>query len=204
METQERILLRSHDLFMRYGIRSVSMDEVATHLGMSKKTIYQFYSDKDTLVEDVINLEIKRNEQGCRDYKEKSQNALQEVFMAVDMVQELLKVMNPSVLNDLEKYHPKTFKKLNDHKTKFMYATIKDNLERGVKDGLYRQDINVEVLAKYRLVTIFLIFNPEIFTEAKAGLFAILQEITDNFLYGLVTPKGQKLIQKYKQQRAKN
>jgi AcrR family transcriptional regulator len=58
MEPQERIVSKAHELFMRYGIRSVSMDEVANHLGMSKKTIYQFYADKDALVEDVINIEI--------------------------------------------------------------------------------------------------------------------------------------------------
>ena len=61
MEQQERIVNKAHELFLRYGIRSVSMDEIANHLGMSKKTIYQFYADKDALVEDVIDIEINLN-----------------------------------------------------------------------------------------------------------------------------------------------
>jgi AcrR family transcriptional regulator len=203
MEPQERIVNKAHELFMRYGIRSVSMDEVANHLGMSKKTIYQFYTDKDALVEDVIDIEINRSQHECTQHKEKSENAIHEIFMAVDMLLELLTKMNPTVIFDLEKYHPKAFKKYSDYKNKFLYAITKENLDSGIREGLYREEIKTDIMARFRLFTIFLVFNPELFPTGKHGLPAIISEITDNFLYGLASLKGQKLIQKYKQQRLK-
>ncbi len=200
---QERILIKSHELFMRYGVRSVSMDEIAAHLGISKKTIYQYYSDKDALVEGVVGIEINRNEKECSLQQNNCENAVHEIFIAVDMVQDMLTHMNPALIFDLEKYHPKAFKKFNDHKNKFMYGIIKNNLERGIAEGLYREEINIDILSRFRLASVFLIFNPELFPLNKHNLLQILGEVTDNFLYGLATAKGHKLIQKYKLQRQK-
>lgn len=204
METKERIVGKAHELFMRYGIRSVSMDEVANQLGMSKKTIYQFYADKDALVEDVIDIELNSNKLECARYREKSENPIHEIFIAVDMLLELLTKMNPAVIFDLERYHPKAFKKHNEFKNKFLYAIIKENLDMGKQDGLYREEIQSDIMARFRLAAIFLVFNPELFPIGKNTLPAVITEITDNFLYGLATARGHKLIRKYKQQRQKN
>lgn len=203
MEPRDRIVNKAHELFMRYGIRSVSMDEVATQLGMSKKTIYQFYADKDALVEDVIEIEINDSRSECSAHKAKSDNAIYEIFMAVDMLLEVLSKMNPNVLFDMEKYHPKAFRKYNEFKDKFLYAIIKQNLEWGKQEGLYREEINTDILSKFRLATMLLVFNQDLFPSGKNSSITVVTEITDNFIYGLATPKGQKLIQKYKQQRSK-
>ncbi len=203
MEPQERIVSKAHELFMRYGIRSVSMDEVANHLGMSKKTIYQFYADKDALVEDVINIEITGKQVECKHHRQKSENAIHEIFMATDMLLELLTHMNPALIFDLEKYHPKAFKRYNEHKNSFLYTLIKENIEWGKKGGLYREEVLADIMARFRLASVFLIFNPDVFPGGKHSLPVIVTEITDNFLYGLASAKGQKIIQKYKQQRQK-
>ncbi len=201
METQERILMKAHELFMRYGVRSVSMDEIAAHLGMSKKTIYQFYADKDALVEGVIGIEITNKEGECALCKTNCENAIHEIFLSIEGMQEMLSSMNTSLVYDLEKYHPKAFKKLSKYKDEFLYDIIKDNLERGIQEELYKETINIEILTRFRLASVFLLFNPEIFPQTKYKLVTVVEEITDNFLYGLVTPKGQKMISKYKQQR---
>jgi len=203
METQERILTKAHELFMRYGLRSVSMDEIANHLGMSKKTIYQFYADKDALVEGAIDIEIQRSKKDCSGTRDQSENAIQEIFLAVDMVQEMLKHMNPSLMFDLEKYHPKAYKQFLEHKNKFFHEIIRTNLEWGIKEGLYREDIHIELLTRFRLVTMFLMFDTVNFPATKFTPGQVIAEITDNFLHGLATAKGQKMIQKYKQQRLK-
>lgn len=203
MEIQERIVQKAHELFMRYGIRSVSMDEIANHLGMSKKTIYQFFADKDALVESVIDIEISRTTEDCTAHREQSENPVHEIFLAVDMLQELLKSMNPSLMFDLEKYHARAFQKISEHKNRFLYDVIKSNLEKGIRDELYRPEINTDIMTRYRLATTFLMFNPALFSTGKHSLPQVMEEITDNFLYGLVTAKGLKLIQKYKQQRLK-
>jgi AcrR family transcriptional regulator len=201
MEPRERIVNKAHELFMRYGIRSVSMDEVANHLGMSKKTIYQFYTDKDELVSDVIDIEIRKSEKVCSSHKDKSENAIHEVFMAVDMVLEILSSMNPMLLFDLEKYHPKAHEKHTAFKNKFLLQIIHDNLEWGKREGLYREEIKTAIIARFRLASMMIIFNPEQFPLGKLSLAEVVTEVTDNFLYGLATHKGQKLIQKYKQMR---
>lgn len=188
---------------MRYGIRSVSMDEIANHLGMSKKTIYQFFSDKDALVEAVIDIEISDTTSECEEHRKRSENPVHEVFLAVDMTQELLKNMNPALMYDLEKYHSGAFQKISEHKNKFLFDIIRTNLEKGIEDELYRPEINVDILTRYRLATTFLMFNPEVFVLGKNSLPQVMEEISDNFLYGIVTAKGLKLIHKYKQQRLK-
>ena len=201
--TDERILLKAHELFMLYGIRSVSMDEIAAHLGISKKTIYQFYADKDALVEDVILLELEKSKTDCYTSKDASDNSIHEIFLAMDHFHETLTRMNMSIVYDLEKYHPKAYKIMTKYKHEFLFNEIKSNIERGINEGLYREGINVEILANYRIVTIFNVFNPETFPRGKYKLPEIVSEITDNFLYGLTTHKGQKLIEKYKQIRSK-
>lgn len=203
METQERIVMKAHELYMRYGIRSVSMDEIAAHLGMSKKTIYQFYADKDALVEAVISIEMTENEKECSNQRNLCENAIHEFFLTLDMVQEMLKAMNPAILFELEKFHPKAYKKFNDHKNSFFADVVKDNLRRGIEEDLYRPEINIDILAKYRVGCMFLIFNPDLFPPSKVNITDVLWETTYNFLHGLANVKGQKQILKYKQQRDK-
>ena len=111
MEHKERILEKATELFMQYGIRSITMDEIAAQLGISKKTIYQFFTDKDAMVEAVVNEEMMRNEADCRDYNLQAENAVHEIFSAMDGMQEMLKTMNPQLLHDLEKHHPAAFKR---------------------------------------------------------------------------------------------
>lgn len=203
MDQQERIVLKAHEMFMRYGIRSISMDEISSQLGISKKTIYQFFTDKDALVDAVIDIELNDSMKDCYDYREKSENPVHEFFIAIDMVLEILKVMNPTLLFDLQKYHPAAFKKISDHKNKFLYKMIRENLDRGVEEGYYRPEINTDIIARYRIAAVFLTFNPELLPPGKHTAADLVKETTMNFLHGLVTAKGLKLIQKYTQQREK-
>jgi len=201
---EDRIIIKAHELFMRYGIRSISMDEIAAQLGVSKKTIYNTYADKDALVEAAVDIEIRNNETECIKHSEECENAIHEIFLAMDMVHEMMKSMNPAILYDLRKYHPTAFKKFTDHKNKFFFELIKDNLARGIKEELYRPEINIEIMSKFRIGSMFLVFDPEIFPYNKTNITDVLWEITENFLYGLSTSKGVKNILKYKQQRIKN
>ena len=203
METQIRILTKSHELFMLYGIRSVSMDEIANHLGMSKKTIYQYFKDKDSLVEGVINIEIEMHQDEFSKYASISENAIHEIFLTLDTVQEMLKHMNPSVMFDLQKYHTTAFEKFRTHKNTFFYDIIKANIERGKQDGLFRADIDVDVLTRYRLANMFLMFDFEHFPSNKFTPIQIINETTDNFLHGMATQQGLLIIEQYKQERIK-
>src|ERR1700744_1406124 len=100
MDVKERILTKAAELFMRYGIRSITMDEIASQLGISKKTIYQFFTDKDDLVAAFIAQEITENEQECIDFHNNAIDAVQEVFLALDSLEEMLAYTNPLMLYD--------------------------------------------------------------------------------------------------------
>jgi len=203
MEVKERILVKAHELYNRYGIRSVSMDDIAAQLGMSKKTLYQYYVDKDELVNAVFSGVMDSNKQQCTVCQASGENAIHEVFLSFDMLQEMLNNMNPAVLFDMQKYHPTAYKKFQDYKSNFLYKLIKQNLERGVEEELYREEIDIEVMTRYRLFSILISFDSEVFPSNKTNLVHIEQQLLEHFLWGLATSKGQKLILKYKNQRTK-
>jgi AcrR family transcriptional regulator len=203
IDTKERIKVQATGLFMKYGVRSVSMDDIANHLGMSKKTIYQYYADKDELVDAVIMEEITHNETCCEVDRSGSENAVHELFLAMDMVVEMFRSMNPSVLYDIQKYHPNAFLKFHKHKNDYLYNVIRENLVRGITEDLYRDDVNIEIMARFRVEIMLLPFNPEFQAKVKHNLAEIEEELILHYLYGLVNMKGYKLILKYKQERIK-
>ena len=203
MEPKERILEKSHELFNKYGIRSVSMDDISTHLGMSKKTLYQHFTDKEELVDACFGGVLEHHRCQCITDQKRAENPIHEMFLALDMMQEMFAEMNPSVLFDLQKYHPKAFKKFQEFKYNFLYNVITSNLQRGVKEELYRAEIDIDVITRLRIESVMLPFNSDIFPNNRTLLVHIEQQIFEHFLFGLATSKGLKLIQKYKNQRVK-
>lgn len=203
METKDRILVKSHEQFNRFGIRSVSMDDIAAALGMSKKTLYQHFADKEELVSACFSQVMEHNRHQCLIDQKRAENPIHEFFLAFDMMQEMFANMNPSVLHEMEKYHPEAFKKFQDFKHGFMYNVITNNLERGIREELYRPDIDLDVLARLRMESVMLPFNATVFPNNRTHLMHIEEQLFDHFLYGIATTKGQRLIQKYKTQRTK-
>ncbi len=204
MENKDRILEKAHDLFMQYGIRSITMDEIAAQLGISKKTIYQFFTDKDAMVEAVVNEVINRNEEDCRGYSLSAENAVHEIFVAMDFTQEMLKAMNPQIMYDLEKHHPAAYKRLKQYKYQFLFSTIKENLERGAREDIYRTDLNIDLTTRHRIESAFMPFNQEAFPQNKYPMNQTCQELAILFLHSICNPRGKKLIEKYLHERQKN
>jgi TetR/AcrR family transcriptional regulator, cholesterol catabolism regulator len=116
----------------------------------------------------------------------------------------MFKQMNPSVLYDLQKFHPKSHERFVLHKDNFLYNIVLQNLKRGIKEELYRDNLNIEVIARYRVESMMIPFNPTFQTKLKASLAKVEEEITIHFLFGLLTPKGYKLALKYQEQKNKN
>jgi AcrR family transcriptional regulator len=204
MDVKERILEKACDLFMRYGIRAITMDEIASQLGISKKTIYHFFTDKDEIVEAVAEQEVHSSQLECERWQGISENAVHEIFLAIEQMEEILKAMNPLIMYDLEKHYPKAYKKFRDHKYRFMYQMIKENLERGIKEELYRPEINIDIIAKHRIESAFMGFNQDIFPHNKYKISDVGNELGIFFLHGITTLKGKKMIEKYLQERLKN
>ncbi|MBL7748193.1 MAG: TetR/AcrR family transcriptional regulator [Chitinophagaceae bacterium] len=204
MEPKERILFKAEELFMQYGIRSVSMDDIANSLGMSKKTLYQYFSDKDELVEGVVDGHINEIEVDCLNCRKDATDAIHEIFITMERIMEEFSNMNPMLLYDLEKFHFKAYQRFREHKDKFLLQIIRNNIEWGIKDELYRSEVNVDVMSKYRIESMMIPFNVAVFPPGKYNLASTSELIIENFTYGLATIKGHKLIQKYNDQRKKN
>lgn len=203
MEVKERILSKTAELFMRYGIRSITMDEIAGQLGISKKTIYQFFTDKDDMVSAVIDLEIEKNEMDCIQFRDQSENAVHHIFLALESLEEMLKYTNPLMLYDLEKHHPRSFKKLKEYKYQFLYRIIMENLQTGIGEELYRPDMNLDIVTKCRIESAFFVFNPDLFPHSRYRISEVNFELAMLFLHGITTDKGKKLIEKYTTERNK-
>ncbi len=203
MEVKDRILQKAHELFNRYGIRSVSMDDIAAQLGMSKKTLYQSYTDKGELVDAIFSSVLEENKQKCIVCRESGKNAIDEILQSFEMVKDMFATMHPSVLFDMQKYHPGTFKKFENFRNGFLLKIIKENLENGIEEGLYREDIDTDIISRYRLHSIMLSFDSNVFPTNKTDLIYIEEQLLQHFLHGVATVKGIKLIAKYNKQTSK-
>jgi len=201
MEPKERIQEKAHELFMQYGIRSVSMDDIANSLGMSKKTLYQNFVDKDELVDAVVDGHIAEMQMECGGCHETAKDAVHEIFLTMENIIEQLSNMNPMVLNDLAKFHFRSYQRFKEHKDKFLAKIIRENIEWGIKEELYRSEINTDVISKFRLESMMIPFNVAVFPAGKYNLGDISGQIIEHFVYGLATIKGHRLIQKYKQEK---
>jgi AcrR family transcriptional regulator len=201
MEPKERIQEKAHELFMQYGIRSVSMDDIANSLGMSKKTLYQNFVDKDELVDGVVDGHIAIMQTECGDCRKEAKDAVHEIFLTMENIIQQLSNMNPMVLNDLAKFHFSSYQRFKEHKDKFLAKVIRENIEWGIREELYRSEIDTDVMSKFRLESMMIPFNISLFPPGKYNLADISGQIIEHFVYGLVTIKGHKLILKYKQEK---
>jgi AcrR family transcriptional regulator len=204
MEPKERIIKEARGLFFRLGIRSVTMDDIAAQVGMSKKTLYQHFADKDELVDNLVDEEVNLMQNETLACINTSSNAIEEIFISMEMANKHFTKMNPMVLFDLHKFHFKSFQKFMEHKNTFLIKVITDNLKRGIEEGNYRADTKVDIMAKYRLQMLMLPFDMEAFPPMQYNLIDVSNAMIENFLYGLATVKGHDLIEKYKSERNKN
>jgi len=204
MEMKERILTKAEELFCRYGVKSITMDDIANQLGISKKTIYLSFTDKDELVLEVFNAHMNVNKSHCLRDQQEAENAVHEIFLAMDSTEDMLKALNTSILFDLEKYHPNTFIRFKAFKNDFLYSLTVQNLKRGIHEELYRNNLNVDVITRMRLGTVMLSMNMEVFPSGKYKLVEVEHEMMMHYLYGIATAKGIRLIQKYSSQRQKS
>ena len=197
---RDRILEKTEELFIRYGIKRITMDEIAAQLGISKKTIYLSFTDKNELVAEIFDKHIYSSEKNCAADVVKADNAVHELILGSETFCATMQSINPSVLYDLEKYHPDVFKRFIEFKNNFLYGIISQNLKRGIEEKLYRRSINIDIVAKMRLANILLSTNIELFPVHRFTLPDVEREIITHFLYGIVTPEGAGMVKKYAQQ----
>lgn len=195
MDVKERIKKKATELYCKYGTKSVTMDEIAEQAGVSKKTIYQCFSDKNELVDDVLLLILEMNREACNITLEKAENAIEEVFLLSDAIKHFIENLNPSFIVDIKKGHPGSFKKFQNYRNGFIYDIIYNNIEKGKQEGLYRTEMNSDVITKMRLETIILPFDTQVFPSQLYSAADLQNELVIYYLYGMATLKGHQCIQ---------
>lgn len=199
-QTRDRILTGALELFLKYGVRSVSMDDIARHLSISKKTIYQYFVDKDDIVTQATQNHIDHTKAGFDSLVSVSKNALDELMKIQMFMRKNMQDLNPTLLFDLKKYHIKAWNAWLDHKNKHIRESVVRNLKQGMEEGLYRTNLNPEILAVLRIESIQWLFDGQIVPSDKFKMIDVHTQMLDHFMYGLLTEKGRKLYEKYKQE----
>ncbi len=200
LETKDRILEGAWQLFLTYGIRNVSMDEIAKHIGMSKKTIYQYFSDKDDLVYQLMQIGMNEQTKQMREIAESSENVIEELHRIMVKTKEMFSQMNPLLLFELRKYHPKAWEVFNQCKDGEMKDHIVQTLRKGINQGVFRSNIDVEILARMRMEVVQLVFDAKVFPPTQFNFWEVNEQLFEHFLYGIITLKGLTLLNQYKKQ----
>lgn len=193
-----KILKGAEELFLRYGVRSISMDDIARHLSVSKKTLYQHFADKDDLVEHCTHHLLNRNEKACEVIREGAENPIEEMARVSVFMKKSMEEINPTMLFDLQKFHPKAWALWLEFKKHFIQNDVMRNLEAGIEAG-YIRPINKEIMAILRVEFVQMAFNQDIFPREKFDLIEVQNQVLEHFVLGLVTEKGKKLYLKYKE-----
>jgi TetR/AcrR family transcriptional regulator, cholesterol catabolism regulator len=197
LEIKERIIAKAREQFFRYGVKSVTMDDIAGELGISKKTIYQHFEDKDAIVHQLMLTEMEQDKCDWDILNESSKNVIEKTVKSMDIFKQAFTEINPSTFFDIKKYHPKTWALFQEHKQNFILGAIRQDLLEGIEQGFFRPDIKVDILAKMRMEQIELGFDPQMFPPNKFSIIEIELTMLDHFIRGVLTEKGLEVYQAY-------
>ena len=179
---------------MRYGIKSITMDDVSRELGISKKTLYQFVENKNDLVMKVMELHIQEEKEECFEQSEKSADAIDEMFLVMEANTQQMQQMKSNIVYDLQKYHHEVWEKLQEFIQGFLYGIVRKNLERGVQEGLYRPGFDVDIVAKFHIALSLLLFDETLFPQHTYKKELLFKEYLMHYLYGIVSEKGLQVL----------
>ena len=189
------ILQRVHILYRKYGIRSVTMDDVSRELGISKKTLYQYVKDKDELVRKVIEFEISTQHVYLHGSFNENLNAIEELTEIARCIGFMLKEYSAVTEYDLKKYYPDLYVRIRELRRERMFKFIQDNLIKGKQEGLYRENLNVEFLSKLSVSHIDSMFESEIITLTEFLEQRFFFEYFVYHLRGIVNEKGLQILE---------
>jgi len=200
METAETISQKVDELFLKYGLRSVTMDGIATELGIGKNTIYKFFESKEELVQNFVEKAIKENEDSCKALAGKGNDPVIELFFKMVCAQRLYLILNHNILNELEKNHHKAYLAVKQYKDGFIFQAIKTSIELGIKQHLYLDDFNPDVMSRFFLESLALISDKRIFAATTYNTTDLPEEIFGHLIGGIATSTGSDLVNHYKNQ----
>ncbi|WP_194774507.1 TetR/AcrR family transcriptional regulator [Pararhodonellum marinum] len=196
MSTKEKIIEVAVEQFMRYGVRAVTMDDIARMAGISKKTIYQEFEDKNQLVNEVFANEMEKDECQLKALFEEEDGIINHFFAMTKYLRKRFAQMNPMLLHEIQRYYPQCWQRIEDFKTNHMINDIMMVLNKGKEDGLFRPEIDTRILAQMRLQQITMSMDSRVFPPGEYNMMEVQLQIFNHFLHGILTDKGRKAYDK--------
>lgn len=196
MDTVNLILRISVDLFRQYGFRTITMDDIARRAGISKKTLYQHFISKSEVVSRAVTWFHESVRQQLEDQVPSAENAVEGMLRMNMLLNQTFQQINPMALLELQRYFPQAYQQFREQ---FVYrdvALIRDNIQRGMDEGLYREGLDAELLARYRVECCLLLFQPDSLLNGSSPSQTI-SVIAEHFLFGLMTEAGGKCYHNY-------
>jgi len=197
MTQRNNILASAQHLFLRYGIKSITMDDVAKELGISKKTLYQFVDNKSDLIEQIIELHLKNEIVEMDQIRSASKDAIEEILGFATYGTQMLRELNPRTIYDLQKYHKKAWELMESLHQEHIYTFIKSNLETGISQGLYRSDLHPDIIAKLYVGKTMLVVNEDVFPLKEYNKQNLFEAYIQYHIHGIASAKGLRKLEKY-------
>ncbi|GAB3894385.1 TetR/AcrR family transcriptional regulator [Larkinella knui] len=197
MELKERILLKAEALFWKFGTRSITMDDISRDIGISKKTLYQHFTDKDDIVYQVMLYRLDKNRENVSCKMATAHNPIEEILLASEIMREHLAEMNPTLWFDVQRHYPRAWEVCTEFKEKFVLESIRANLKKGIEQALYRPEIDVEIMARLRVELIRMAFDTEVFPRGLTAMVEVQIQLLHHFVRGILTEKGLLIYNQY-------
>lgn len=198
MNLKDTLIAESLHLFLKYGIKSISMDDICKRLCISKKTIYQLIANKDELVSAVLEKHLEEDEKEIEAITSQSSDAIEEMVFITRYILDFLGQMKPAFLYDLQKYHHASWHLISQKHFSFIEKTIYNNLIRGQKEGIYRKDFNPVVISKLYVKKSNCMADEDVFPFDQFTRTQLFKEAITYHLNGVVTEEGRQLLSKHK------
>lgn len=193
-EQQEKWLQRVEELFFKLGVKSITMDDVARELGISKKTLYAFVENKDDLVSKVMDRHISSQCKEDEKLHAESLNAVDEMVRIIRQIIADLGKLKPNLVHELQKYHREVWDRVNDFQQEYLLNLVRQNLEWGRSEGLYRTDFDLETAARFYIAGAMTIFEEKYFPKPPFTFETLFKEFITNYLYSIVSDKGLQML----------
>lgn len=189
-KVKEKILAKAADMFLTLGVKSVTMDEIAAGMGISKKTIYAHFPTKTKLIEATALFVFEQISEGIQQIRKEQKEAIEELFEIKDFACQNLKDEKSSPQYQLQKYYPKIYSMIREKQKHVLEGLTRENLQKGMKEGVYRKDLPLSFISRIYFMGILAIKDREEFSESEFSTNNLTEMHLEYHLRAIVTPAG--------------
>ena len=191
---KEKIITKAKDMFLKLGFKSITMDDIAGEMCISKKTIYKYFANKELLIEESVQIIHTEVNEIITEIVSKNFNAIEENFEIRRMFYDMFKSTDTSPIYQLKKHYPEVYQKVLKYQVEMCESCFRDNIQKGIAQGLYRNEINVDAYVKFYY---FLIFTINENTRSEREAFALEMEALEYHTRAMATEKGIAELEKH-------